>query len=78
LANGATIGDQIMVANLEKSEGDWLKTGFIAKTSKLVDSCLTRIKPLANSDFCACKTDSLDEGLLCNEEDGNDRQGYHQ
>ena len=35
-------------------------------------------QPLANSDFGARKTDSLDEGSLCNEEDGNDRQRYYQ
>jgi hypothetical protein len=35
-------------------------------------------QPLANSDFGARKTDSLDEGSLCNEEDGNNRQRYHQ
>jgi hypothetical protein len=30
---------------------------------------------LQNSEFCTRKTDPLDEGTLCNEEDENDWQG---
>ena len=36
---------------------------------------LIEIQPLENSEFCTHKTDPLDEGTLCKEEDESDWQG---
>ena len=39
---------------------------------------MRRIALLVTSDFRARETNPLDEGLLCNEENGNHRQRYYQ